>query len=200
MKVLLVEDNASDADLVKCQLESLNDIELSLVQTLSEAIKTLESNSFDIILLDLNLPDGWGLESLIKLRRQIPNIPIVVLTSLTDEQLGVMAIQRGAQDYLIKGSDQDRLAQSLRYALERMRAQTAKEPAAETAVRNQDTVTERELQVLQLLREGCTNNEIAERLGISPTTVKSHITNILQKFAVTGRTKAVVEGLRRGLI
>ncbi|MBY0357449.1 MAG: response regulator transcription factor [Candidatus Obscuribacterales bacterium] len=200
MKVLLVEDNASDADLVKCQLESLNDIELSLVQTLSEAIKTLENNRFDIILLDLNLPDGWGLESLIKLRRQITHIPVVVLTSLTDEQLGVMAIQRGAQDYLIKGSDQDRLVQSLRYALERMRAQAAQEPAAETASRHQDSVTERELQVLQLLREGCTNNEIGERLGIAPTTVKSHITNILQKFAVTGRTKAVVEGLRRGLI
>lgn len=205
MKVLLIEDNPSDADLIKCQLGESSNFQVETATRLADAIKCLESKEYNVILLDLNLPDGLGLESLVRLRRHIQHIPIVVFTSLDNEQLGVMAIQRGAQDYLLKGADSSRVLQSLKYAIERMRArntQEANEIAAtqESARKQQDVITDRELEVLQLLRDGCTNLQIAEHLGISPTTVKSHITNILHKFAVTGRTKAVVEGLKRGLI
>lgn len=218
--ILLVEDNTTDALLIRSDIEKLAYFSLKTVETLSQALECLVSEYFDLILLDLNLPDALGLEGLIKLRRFTQKIPIVVLTGIDDKDLGIMALQRGAQDYLVKGIDRGRLMQAIRYAIERMllhdsdssivnqhyinRLQQHYSSISKTEgdrkAKEHQILTERELQVLKLLGTGCNNQEIADRLVISLTTVKTHMGSILQKLSVTDRTNAVIEAQRRSLI
>jgi DNA-binding NarL/FixJ family response regulator len=217
--ILLIEDNPTDTLLVQSHIEKLVDFSLQTVEVLSQGLESLNSHNFDVILLDLNLPDALGLEGLIKLRRHVQSIPIVVLTGVNDEQLGIMALQRGAQDYLIKGKDNGRLTKAIRYAIERMLVHgiknstvdesyldvdTTKQNSSlienERKARQQEVLTERELQVLKLLGKGCSNQEIAEHLLVSVNTVKTHIANVLHKLSVSDRTKAVLEAQHLGLI
>ncbi len=220
--LLLIEDNNTDALLIQSHIEKSTDFNLQIVQQLSQALECLNSQSFDVILLDLNLPDAFGLEGLIKLRHHLRKIPIVVLTGVDDKELGIMALQRGAQDYLIKGLDNSRVMQSVRYAIERtlvydpessMESQydfdinrswlsSRAIPGVENdrKARQHQLLTERELQVLELLGKGYSNREIAFHLAISLTTVKTHMSSILQKLLVSDRTNAVIEAQRQGLI
>lgn len=126
IRVLLIEDDLVDAQLLKRTLAKATSV--GFVQThvdrLSEALKLLDSERFEVILLDLSLPDSSGLETFTDLRSQSPDIPIVVLTGLDDETLALEAVQRGAQDYLVKGQgDSSLLVRSIRYAIERHRMQ-----------------------------------------------------------------------------
>lgn len=203
--VLLIEDNPVDVQIVRAHLDESPDFELEVCGCLADALILLKSREFDVILLDLNLPDAVGLEGLIKLKEYVQRLAIVVLTGTNDEHLAIMALQRGAQDYLIKDAYNKRMVQAMRYAIERMRILNSHEAKKEEDNRPKQgkffqTLTERELQVLKLLGNGASNQEIADLLSISLTTVKTHISSILQKLAVTDRTKAVVEAFRRGLI
>jgi PAS domain S-box-containing protein len=128
--VLLVEDNPGDARLF---LELVRDtgagrLKLEHVNRLSTALDRLSNGHFDVMLLDLSLPDEQGLNTLTRAHAHAPNVPIVVLTGLDDEALAVKAVRAGAQDYLVKGRvDGDLLVRSLRYATERGRAVQALE-------------------------------------------------------------------------
>ena len=128
IKILLVEDNIGDAHLVKEMLAEANTIqfELAHIDRLSKALESLARESFDIILLDLSLPDGHGLDTVIQTRIASPTIPIVVMSGLSDEELAIRAVHEGAQDYLVKGHvDSDLLIHSMRYAIERKQAEEA---------------------------------------------------------------------------
>jgi two-component system, cell cycle sensor histidine kinase and response regulator CckA len=126
IQVLLVEDNPAD---VRLLLEILREVSfdrfaVTQVDRLDEGINHLTITSFDVILLDLTLPDSLGLETFLKLHQRVPAMPIVVLTGLDDETLTLRAMQQGAQDYLVKGKvTGDLLARSLRYAIERQRSE-----------------------------------------------------------------------------
>ena len=124
IKVLLVEDNPGDARLLREMLveAAYALFKLTHVERLSEALKRLSEEAFDLVLLDLSLPDGQGLETFTTVHAQAPGVPIVVLTGLDDETLAVRAVQAGAQDYLVKGRvDGDLLMRAMRYAIERHR-------------------------------------------------------------------------------
>ncbi|HWW60079.1 MAG TPA: EAL domain-containing protein [Thermoanaerobaculia bacterium] len=126
--VLLVEDNPGDARLLR---EMLNEQRspcprLTLVQTLSEAVEFVGQNAVDMILLDLGLPDAQGLSAIRQVRAVAGHVPLVVLTGLDDESVAGLALQEGAQDYLIKGQIETRgLLRSLRYAVERKTMESA---------------------------------------------------------------------------
>ena len=128
--VLLVEDNPGDARLF---LELVRDtgagrLKLEHVTRLSAALDRLSDGHFDVVLLDLSLPDEQGLATLTRTHAHAPSVPIVVLTGLDDEALAVKAVRAGAQDYLVKGRvDGDLLVRSMRYATERARAVEALE-------------------------------------------------------------------------
>jgi diguanylate cyclase (GGDEF)-like protein/PAS domain S-box-containing protein len=120
--LLLVEDNPGDARLLREMFHERgsDDTELIHVQCLNEAEKQLAKHVFDIILLDLGLPDSQGLEAVRRARTASPRVPLVVLTGLDDESLATQALQEGAQDYLIKGQIEARgLMRAIRYAVER---------------------------------------------------------------------------------
>jgi len=130
IRVLLVEDNPGDARLFTELLRDAGASHLTLVQVdrLAAALDRLSCDSFDVMLLDLSLPDADGLDTLVRAHAQAPKIPIVVLTSHDDEAVAVRAVRAGAQDYLVKGHvDGELLVRSIRYASERGRALEALE-------------------------------------------------------------------------
>ena len=121
-RILLVEDNPGDARLM---VEILADAgadqdELEHVDRISAAIKRLSEQKFDIVLLDLSLPDGSGLETVARICTADPQMPVIVLTGLEDDNLALAAVQAGAQDYLVKGQvDGPGITRSIRYAIQR---------------------------------------------------------------------------------
>ncbi len=125
IKILLIEDNPGDVLLLQETLSEITFVELELVHVdrLKNALKKLSSEDFDVILLDLVLPDSNGLDTFIQIQEQTPATPIVVLTGMADETLAISAMKAGAQDYLVKGqvSGSDLLLRSMRYAIERKR-------------------------------------------------------------------------------
>ena len=122
IRILLLEDNAGDAYLVKEQLRDIDNCEFQIdeAQYLEEALRLLETKSYDAILLDLTLPDSQGLDTFLAINRQAPSTAIVVISAITEEAFAIQAVKAGAQDYLAKGKIQpNALYQTIQYAIER---------------------------------------------------------------------------------
>lgn len=118
--ILHVEDSPSDALLTRVELENYPEFRLTQVERLDEALRVMAAQQYAVVLLDLGLPDSQGLETLVKIHREAPHVPVVVMTGSNDEELGLRAVQAGAQDYLVKGQAREfMLDRILRYAIER---------------------------------------------------------------------------------
>ena len=130
IRVLLVEDNPGDARLLREAVAEVRgpEFEWVTVERLGEALRRLREERFDVVLLDLSLPDARGFETFARAAEEAPNLPIVVLTGLDDEELAVRTVQAGAQDYLVKAHvDGHPLVRAIRYAIERRRSTHALE-------------------------------------------------------------------------
>jgi diguanylate cyclase (GGDEF)-like protein len=126
IKVLLVEDNDVDAQLTQDLLSewSSEEFQVSRVKTLGEGLAYLSRERFDAVLLDLSLPDAFGLPTVRQIHDTSPTIPVVVLSGVSDQSLALQAVQQGAQDYLVKGQGHpELLARAVRYAIERKRTE-----------------------------------------------------------------------------
>jgi len=122
IRILLLEDNPGDVRLVIELLNEIKDISFNVetADSLSDTINLAFEKKFDIILSDLNVTDTRGIDTFLKLREQIPNLPIIVLTGTSDKEVGTIAVKSGAQDYLLKDDlSSDILGRSIVYALER---------------------------------------------------------------------------------
>lgn len=122
IRVLLVEDSPTDADLLAIALEDVTSarFEIQTVETLAAGLALLDEPGFDVVLLDLNLPDSFGVETCERAHRAAPSVPIIVLTGLADEERALASFKVGAQDYLVKGQcDGELLSRAIRYAIER---------------------------------------------------------------------------------
>ena len=125
-KVLLIEDDPGDVRLIKLLLKGAETLSFEMVhvESLKEAFKLLEQEYFDVILSDLGLSDSLGLDTFLRLKTQAPKVPIIVLTGLSDDDVGTKAVRFGAQDYLTKGKvDKNLLLRSIRYAIERKKVE-----------------------------------------------------------------------------
>ena len=129
LRILLIEDSAEDAQLVREMLEDRGyDYVLKRTDRLSSGLRLLEEEFFNVVLLDLGLPDSAGFDALTQIRNQAPPLPIIILTGLSDEALAVKAISLGAQDYLVKGNfATDALYRSISHSIERQRLETERE-------------------------------------------------------------------------
>jgi signal transduction histidine kinase len=128
MKILLIEDNPGDTRLIREMLAEVRSgtLVLECADRLSTGLERLAAGGIDVVLLDLSLPDGQGLDTFVRAHAQTPEVPVVVLTGLDDEALAVQAVREGAQDYLVKGHvDGYSLTRAIRYAIERQRAEEA---------------------------------------------------------------------------
>ena len=124
LSVLLVEDNPGDADFISLLLSeySKDDFQVECADRLSIALELLEKRNFDVVALDLGLPDSNGLSTISEVKRSAPTVPIVVLTGEEDDATSMAALREGAQEYLVKGKiEADTLTRVLRYAIERHR-------------------------------------------------------------------------------
>jgi DNA-binding NtrC family response regulator len=124
IKVLIIEDDEGDARLICRFLSKAENIyfDVERAELMSSGVDLLEKKNFDVILSDLGLPDSVGVETLVKLHGLYPDVPVIVLTGLDDENVALIAVQSGAQDYLVKGQiDTSQLVRSIRYAMERQK-------------------------------------------------------------------------------
>ena len=127
IRSLLIEDNPADVELIKHQLSKTEKArhELLHVDRLDAGLALLGTEQIDVVLLDLNLPDGMGIKTFERANAQAPHMPIIVLTGHDDDELGIEAVQKGAQDYLVKGTvSNNLLGRSIRYAIERKKMLT----------------------------------------------------------------------------
>lgn len=147
IRILLVEDNMGDAVLLRETLRDAGEpgwFELTHATRLEEGLVRLSTSRFDVVLLDLSLPDAHGLETLSRARAHCGGTPIVVMTGTNDETLAIRAVQEGAQDYLVKGlAESHTLVRSLRYAIERQRliAELAQANELQRHLANHDALT-----------------------------------------------------------
>jgi diguanylate cyclase (GGDEF)-like protein len=126
MKLLLIEDDNTDADFLRSSLQHsrVDDIELTHVSTLKDGTSTLRKDDFDVVLLDIRLPDGNGMECVEAVQNADPKVPIVVLSSQDDEDFAISILNQGVHDYLVKWEDKGRIIlRAIRYAVERKRAE-----------------------------------------------------------------------------
>jgi len=174
-----------------------------------EAMRMAEALLPDVVLMDIFMPDGDGLEATAHIRETCPQTAVVMLTSSEADEHVYRAIQLGAAGYLLKDLDADELFTMLTgvntHEVLMTRAMGAKllrhiaNPPHE-AESQKDSLTEREIDVLRLVAGGASNPQIAETLCISINTVKVHLRNILDKLCVENRTQAAAYAVRRGIV
>lgn len=170
MSVLLVEDNIAEARLLQEFLKgSVNCFNLVHVKRLQAALEQLEHANFDVILLDLTLPDSQGLASLDTLLQSVPRLPIVVLTNTNDDQLAVASVRHGAQDYIVKRHiNPEVLVRSIQYAIERKQASEALREAKEALEMRVQERTVELAQANELLKQEVQHRQrVQERLELA---------------------------------
>jgi two-component system response regulator DegU len=211
IKVVIADDHSLVRQGLRRYLEMAGDIEvLGEASNGYEVIKLLETgvSEPDIVLLDIRMPEMDGLETARKIQQKWPLIGVIMLTAYDDRQFVVEAVRAGARGYVLKARDAEHLIQTVRLVAggnmvidpQLVVALAEELSSAKDRDRKAETLTARELEVLQLLAFGHTNKDIAERLFISPDTVKTHLEHIFEKLGATDRTAAVAEALRRRLI
>jgi two-component system, NarL family, response regulator LiaR len=206
IRVMLVDDHLMVRRGLATFLKVFDDLELAGEASSGEvAVQLCEKLQPDVILMDMVMPDMDGATATRLIRQQCPKVQVLALTSFKEEKLVQNALQAGAIGYLLKDVSADELAQAIR-AAHAGRATLSPE-AAEALVHaaNQPPepgrdLTERERAVLALLVEGLNNTQIAGRLVVSPSTIKSHVSNILAKLGVASRSEAVALAVRNKLV
>jgi DNA-binding NarL/FixJ family response regulator len=166
----------------------------------AQAIALFEALQPDITLVDLKLPDMSGIEVIRTVRNQFPSARMIVLTTYLGDVQALRALQVGARGFLLKATLRRDLLDSIR-AVHAGRTFLQPEVANELALHTADSpLTTREIEVLKLVADGCSNKSVADRLGITEDTVKGHVRNILERLKANDRTHAVTIALQRGFL
>lgn len=179
------------------------DADICEATSIDEALAALESNTIDLTFLDLSMPGTTGLSGLVRIRKAFPRSPIVVVSCHQDPQIIANVLSLGVSGYIPKSTSKEELAQSIGEVLKGAvylpscyRAIAAgrrgKGPAQELLKRLHE-LTPQQLKVLDMIRRGLQNKQIAYELNIRETTVKVHVSEILRKLNVMSRTKAIIE-------
>jgi two-component system response regulator DegU len=163
----------------------------------------------DVILMDVTMPEIDGVEACRQVRAQLPDTKVVMLTMHADQGVLTSAIRAGATGYLVKDCSTEEIASAVRMAAG---GETALSPQLAASMLNEvrrwdqphkeeeRVVTKREEEVLQLIADGCSTPEVAEKLYISQKTVKNHLASIYQKLDARDRTQAVLQAVRMGIV
>jgi NarL family two-component system response regulator LiaR len=203
---MLVDDHAVVRSGLGAFLMAFDDLELvAEAGSGEEAVAMCNRLRPDVVLMDLKMPGMDGAAATRQIREHWPEIQVVALTSFKEEELVERALEAGAIGYLLKNVSADELAEAIRAA--RVGRPTLAPEAAQALIQSArkppapgHDLTERELEVLALMVEGMSNPEIAERLFVSRSTIKFHVSNVLSKLGVASRTEAVSLALKCDLI
>ena len=209
IRVLLTDDHAIVRKGVRALLATERDIQVvGEAGNGAEAVAKAETLCPDVILMDLMMPELDGIEATRQITANIPGARVIVLTSFAADDKVFPAIKAGALGYLLKDSGPEELLRAIRQVY---RGEPSLEPSIARKVLFElaqppkqqpltaDPLTERELDVLRLIAQGCSNKEIALKLSVSELTVRTHVSNVLSKLHVASRTQAALYALQKGI-
>ena len=206
IRVMLVDDHTMVRRGLATFLKVFDDLQLvGEAENGEAAIQLCAEVLPDVILMDMALPVIDGATATRAIRQQFPQVQVIVLTSFKEGELIKNALEAGAIGYLLKDVSADELVEAIRAAnagratLSPEAAQALVETTNQPPTPGLD-LTEREREVLALMIEGLNNTQIAGRLTVSPSTIKSHVSNILAKLGVASRTEAVTLALRNRIV
>jgi DNA-binding NarL/FixJ family response regulator len=201
IRILTVDDHPLLREGIAVLIKSEKDMELvAEASDGEEAIEQFRRHRPDVTLMDLRMPNLNGTEAISRIRNEFPDAKIIVLSTYAGDVQVLKAIKAGARGYIVKGHVHRELLEAIRSVHaghKRIPPEIAAELAEHAA---DDELSSREIDVLRLIGEGNANKQIADKLSIGETTVKSHITNILSKLSASDRAHAVTIALRRGII
>ena len=207
IRILITDDHAIVREGLRTLIRTEPDMEV-----VGEAADGVEAVQMacdlkpDVILMDMEMPRMGGLEAIQKIKEQCPDARILVLTSFSDDETVFPAIKAGALGYLLKNTSPDILLNAIRDVHKgnsSISTDIANKLMSELQRRSdlpltEDPLTEREMDVLNLVAQGLTNQEVADQLVISEGTVRTHVSNILSKLHLANRTQAALYALREG--
>jgi len=226
MKILVVDDHPMMADALRLALLTLErEAEVVCVGDLAGALSATAGDTFDLALLDLGLPDCAGQDGLARLREERPHLPVVVVSGTSDAETIVSALDLGAMGFIPKTSSRDVLLHAVRLVasggifvpVEALKSRSARSPASDavttslpaapeplgsgaaTLTPGELGLTPRQGDVLSLVLKGLPNKLIARKLDIAESTVKAHVSAVLQALNVSTRTQALIAATRLGL-
>ena len=205
IRVLLVDDHAVVRHGLKMFLGLDPDLEVvGEAENGEEAIRLIPDLNPEVVLMDLLMPVMDGIEAITHIRQEFPNIEVIALTSVLEDEAVMKAMRAGAIGYLLKDTQAEELRRAIKAAAAGQ-VQLSPQAAARLMreVRAPDSpekLTERETDVLRLLALGQANKEIALELSIGEKTVKTHVSSILRKLNVPSRTQAALHAVRIGLV
>jgi DNA-binding NarL/FixJ family response regulator len=208
INILLVEDQALVRQGLKMMIEQ--DEQLKVVAEAEnglEALAKMEQHIIDLVIMDIRMPVMNGLEAIRKIKERWANVKILILTTFNDDEYAVQALKDGANGFLLKTAEQQKLIQAI-YSCLRGGMAIHEDVAAKMVprllekskqVQVEIPLTPRELAITKLVGEGKTNKEIAAVLHLSVGTVKNHITQILQKLGLRDRTQLAIYAIKHDI-
>ncbi|MFN8511721.1 MAG: response regulator transcription factor [Chloroflexia bacterium] len=205
IRVLLVDDHSVVRQGLRMFLDLDSDLEVVGEATDgAEGVRLARELRPDVVIMDLLMPVMDGITAIGHLKQELPDTEIIALTSVLEDEKVIGAVKAGAIGYLLKDTQADELIRAIKGAAAG-EAQLSR-AAAERLMReihapaHPEALTDRETDVLRLLAVGQSNKEIARNLGVNESTIKSHVSNILAKLGVQGRTQAALHAVRSGLV
>ncbi len=210
IRVLIVDDHPIVRQGVRSVLANHADIEVvGEADGAASLFATLAALKPDVVLLDIRMPGQNGIEITQRLKREHPEVKVILLSTYDDEEFLFGALRAGAEGYLLKSASNEVLASSIRQVGrgERLLSPTLLtkvmrefQDLAKEKTRTDSGLSDQELRVLRMIADGATNKEIAEKLFWSEVTVKRKVQDILEKMGVANRAQAVAEAGKRGLL
>jgi NarL family two-component system response regulator YdfI len=212
IKVLVADDHLIVREGLRLILETGADMQLvGEANNGQEAVDLAASLAPDVILMDLRMPVLDGMGAIEILRREQPQIAIVILTNFNEDELMVKGLTAGAKGFLLKDTDRETLLNTIRAAargetllqpeiMSRLMQRTTTAPSKNAGPSSKISLTERELEVLRAVARGERSKEIAVSLGITERTVKAHIASIFARLGVDNRAAAIAEAAKLGLL
>ncbi len=209
-RIAMIEDDPDVVELVTKQIENAPDMEMAwIASNFSEGLAAIDQGGFDVLLCDLGLPDGNGIDLIVQCKQVAPQVDVIVMTSFAEQSKILRTLRAGARSYILKDESLEDCTSAIREtisggsaispAIARQLVKLVQQDNPQTSS-DEGHLTKRELEILNFLARGFSVPELSEILKLSKNTIATHVKSIYKKLAVNSRTQAVYEASSRGFI